>query len=203
MKANRKFRRDERGQLGIDTLIIFIAMVLIAAIAAAILINVTGELGGEVPNIARRNIATVATKMSVDSVYGKCRGPGSDEIEELYVTVSLGPDSGTIDLDKIVMEYTHSYAEEEGAVIYSTGATNAIDNDEEFEVKGIRGVDRDRLKDNLIEEGEVYKLTIDETGGLGLGEKATLKFIPEVGTPVVVDINVPGHLATQIVELYP
>ncbi|MFB6270536.1 MAG: archaellin/type IV pilin N-terminal domain-containing protein [Halobacterium sp.] len=61
---------DERGQVGIGTLIVFIAMVLVAAIAAGVLINTAGFLQTKSEATGEEASSQVSNRVTVVSAYG-------------------------------------------------------------------------------------------------------------------------------------
>ena len=92
---------QDRGQVGIGTLIVFIALVLVAAIAAGVLINTAGFLqtqaqstGEESTEQVSTNIVFLSTTGTVNATDGTPTG-----ISEFNTTVQLGPGSSSIDLN--------------------------------------------------------------------------------------------------------
>jgi flagellin FlaB len=67
--AERDRRRD-RGQVGIGTLIVFIAMVLVAAIAAGVLINTAGFLQSKSEAAGQQSGDQVTNRLEVASATG-------------------------------------------------------------------------------------------------------------------------------------
>lgn len=98
MKANQKFLMDnERGDIGVGTLIIFIAMVLVAAVAATVLIYTTGSLQQKATKTSKEATQQISSNIVVEQVIGDRGNPIQDDIQELIVRIK--PDVGTTSID--------------------------------------------------------------------------------------------------------
>ena len=107
------FDTENRGQVGIGTLIVFIAMVLVAAIAAGVLINTAGLLQAQAQQTGQETTSEVSDVIQIGKVVGYEYAPrafngtngdysyaNNREIETLNATVRLASGSDPINLSK-------------------------------------------------------------------------------------------------------
>ena len=95
------FTDTDRGQVGIGTLIVFIAMVLVAAIAAGVLINTAGLLQSQAEATGQETSEQVSDRVDVISVIAS---GDNGEIESLDVNVRRGAGSGDINLEDATVD---------------------------------------------------------------------------------------------------
>ena len=108
MKSDRfRIREDNEADIGIGTLIVFIAMVLVAAIAAAVLINTAGGLQSQATTTATDVQNSLASTVQVDWIVGNA-STTDNMIYELYVAVSPALGVKSIDLSALQILFTTS-----------------------------------------------------------------------------------------------
>ena len=109
------FNTNDRGQVGIGTLIVFIAMVLVAAIAAGVLINTAGLLQAQAQQTGEETTAEVSDVVQMDQIVGTDTNVTANgttlqaknsKIDTLEVTMRLASGSDPINLSQ--MSYTIS-----------------------------------------------------------------------------------------------
>ncbi len=87
------FDTESRGQVGIGTLIVFIAMVLVAAIAAGVLINTAGLLQAQAQQTGAETTAEVSDVVQIGEVIGTDNNSqGTIDILNASVQLAAGSD---------------------------------------------------------------------------------------------------------------
>jgi flagellin FlaB len=110
---------DGRAQVGIGTLIVFIALVLVATVAAGVLINTAGVLQASSETAGQQSQNQVTNNLQIQSVVGNVRKKDIDQ----QVIANISPDGSTqFNLD----------AETATLTFRKTGST--CDSSDEYEV---------------------------------------------------------------------
>ena len=92
----KNIKKDVEAMVGIGTLIIFIAMVLIAAVAASVLITTSETLQSRAKTVGTQTIREVSAGVSIESVTGYTNA-GKTIIE--YLAITVRPRAGSKDID--------------------------------------------------------------------------------------------------------
>ncbi|ELZ98573.1 flagellin A1 [Haloferax sulfurifontis] len=97
---------EDRGQVGIGTLIVFIAMVLVAAIAAGVLVNTAGFLQATAEDAGQQSVNKVTNRVDVVNAHGLVNQTGEERtVDQVFLTVRLAAGSGSVSLEDTTVKY--------------------------------------------------------------------------------------------------
>ena len=197
MKVFNTDEDEDRGQVGIGTLIVFIAMVLVAAIAAGVLINTAGFLQSQSEETGEQSSQQVTDRAQVIAETGNVDTSTSpNSIGTIDLNVKKAPGAGDVDLEQAVIQWSGPDGNVD--LTYASGGAAAGSNN--FGVSKVQ--DSSDNTPVLDDDSDVFTVTIPQaTGGsldnLAEGESATATIVTASGGEATVTLTVPESLAGE------
>ena len=191
-------RAEERGQVGIGTLIVFIAMVLVAAIAAGVLINTAGFLQTQAEATGEDSTQQVSDRLQVVSQSGYLSDPANGTVDHLTFVLARSPGADNIDLNTVSVEMTGTSGQE--TFDLSSNVTN---------VTIFTGGEDNVLTDASDRAEVTIALTgnngVNAAGNLGYGleegDALTVTFTTQSGATMTTEIRIPSTVVDESVRL--
>jgi len=176
------FTDNDRGQVGIGTLIVFIAMVLVAAIAAGVLINTAGLLQSQAEATGEESAEQVSDRVVIQSVSAEVDDASPDELGDIELIVRRSPGAGDINLNNLIIE---AFADGESKTYTEDGGGD------EYDVEEIGDFDTD---DTLTDSADRAEITFSPPGNINAGESISISVTTSAGGTAFVEKRAPSTL---------
>jgi len=219
-KICKMLRKKDVGAIGIGAMIVFIAMVLVAGIAASVLIQTSTKLESQAMRTGQETTEEVSTGLAVFDIKGYA--PDSGNLDNMTITVR--PRAGSADIDlaevflelsntdyKIIMTYTDGGSDWNDS---TTGVDDVFSVDcfpvaaNRFGILVLEDADGSCTQTNpVINRGDKVLLCVDTTQSFsatgGINERTDIWGIacPEQGSPGVIAFTTPASYNDNIYDL--
>ena len=187
--------------MGIGTLIIFIAIILVAAVASMVLIQTSGSLQQRALTTGKQTEGTISTGAKVTSVTAV--DANNSYIDSMELVMKLRSGSDPIKFEYALLTQETQYASQD--MVYGGTGTGA--NTSQYEVEYIQ-----EGKEHLpgyLGHGDVVRISYPimrvsgPINGLGEEERVEIYFVPRTGHNTYVSFITPDILNKERIRMYP
>jgi archaeal flagellin FlaB len=190
----------KKAEMGMGTLIIFIAMILVAATAATVLINTSGSLQNAALTVGKSTQQEIGTSLQFLEVFGTDAQNGA--IDNFFASIRLSAGSTAVKIGDLFVSLTlHNDSLE---MMFDENINCSDENTLVATHFGVeRIVDGSMAVDGYVTKGDVYRICFSSTQPISEGESFRLGVIPKVGMPARLLMSAPDIMYTQRAALYP
>jgi flagellin FlaB len=221
MKKMRNIKRilkeDDLGDMGIGAMIIFIAVVLVAGIAASVLIQTANRLEIQAMATGQETVREVSSGLSIIDIEG---ANSSGLITQMVIVIRPHAGSGDIDLKNAFIEISNgivktilTYGPTAFSGIIANGSSSVFDavacwgvDEATFGILVLQDADNSLSMSNpVINRGDVVMLCVDTDDIFGgLTPRSTIMGLvaPEQGASATFSFRVPSSLSEVVYDLY-
>ena len=224
---HKDIKNDEEGFVGIGTLIVFIAMILVAAIAASVIIQTSEQLQQRAQSVGSQTIREVSSGLMIEDIVGYTN---EEKTKIEYMVIAIRPRAGSKDIDLSMLTLSMSNSNLSVLTLNTSRVINVnLDNQSVFHLPLSAG-SSEKIYSNLT-QGEFaliathdYDGSITSTLGMNLGDRALVmvnltavipddgglgvrksisgKIHPEIGSSGVYDVTAPAVFLSRVVDLW-
>jgi len=216
-KIKKSIKGDQMAFVGIGTLIVFIAMILVAAVAASVLIKTGETLQQRANKVGLQTTREVSSGLAVIDVIGYTN-ENKTYLTHLALTVRPRAGSQDIDLKNTILYLKYdrlialTYSDEEGYVapkVSSEGVFHTLTvplNATTFGIIALHDADGSIYRNYGMNVGDKAIILVNLSAAFnssGLPPRASISgsLVPEVGAPGTFDAAAPCVFINRIVEL--
>ncbi len=202
MKMRTSWKKDKHAEMGVGTMIIFIAMILVAAVAASVLISTANKVREQAQNTGDQAINNVASGFVVQDVTGQVLADRS-AIKNITVQLRLQAGSPAVNMDKVTVQFISGTT----SIMMQMQATGAPTTSKytanQTLAKAVGGATWG-TNNYVVQQGDLITISICNTAhnlALGFTQAATIKIVPAYGSPTTINFVTPSFYVTDFVNL--
>lgn len=188
---------NRKGAQGIGTLIIFIAMILVAAVAAGVLIQTASSLQSKSLDVGRQSQEKITTDIEVVQVYSSDTSDGSinGTIDEMTMVVRLGSGSSPIKLTDLLIKMDT----QAGSQTVQAGTTITVTDYNTSYISGGGAA----IAAGYLSTGDLAQIKFLAGNNVSEGETATIRLLTKNGAVKPVQLTTPSAMTQVTTYLFP
>lgn len=192
---------NKKAGSGIDTLIIFIAMIIVAAVAAGVVIQTSIGLQSKALLTGTKSTSEVSTSLQIFYAYGGEANSTNHDLETIYFKMRLAPGSDPVKLDDTAVIFTGQTARQSYGYIGTPNNCTSAPASGIYDVKYISG--NPFYGEGYMSRNDIVLGCISSPVVINEGAEFSISIHPRAGQVANVDLVAPNVLVQKEVQLFP